>query len=221
MPPGFWPYAMRAYCLSENIAADSKGTSNWERRHRGAKFKGKRIPFGALVYFKPSKDKELPKACPRGIPGVFMGWDLQPGGHFKDVYRVAPITDFEDIDLTLWGSASDVTPDHTSELFFDGDWKFPLKQKYDAVNTVVSGTYEDKRNTEDCPPMPKEFNVECDTPQEHKPAHPPLDTDGPVDDEGAGDAGDENHDAASGGSSSSSSGVSPNQLWRGGAQVHP
>ena len=100
-----------------------------------------------------------------------MGWDLQPGGHFKDVYRVAPITDWEDVDLTLWGSASDVTPDHTSELFFEGDWKFPLKQKYDAVNTVVSGTYEDKRNTEDCPPMPKVFNVECDTPQAHKPAH--------------------------------------------------
>ena len=51
-------------------------------RHKKGHFEGQIIPFGALIdYMGPNADvRELPKGAPRGSPGIFLGWKIQPGG---------------------------------------------------------------------------------------------------------------------------------------------
>ena len=64
--------------------------SSWCKLH-GKEFKGKMIPFGALVYFKPSDARareQQHKFDPMGIPGVFAGYSLGPGLHWSRKYRV-------------------------------------------------------------------------------------------------------------------------------------
>ena len=57
------------------------GISAWERRFEGRKFPGPRIPFGALIDFKPSPIRGAqPKFAPKAEPGIFLGYVLQPGG---------------------------------------------------------------------------------------------------------------------------------------------
>ena len=72
-----------------------EGLSPWESRFGGRKFEGLRIPFGALVDFRPSPVRgQQPKFSPKGVPGVFLGYVLLPGGKFKGDYIVAPLSDF-------------------------------------------------------------------------------------------------------------------------------
>ena len=68
----------------------------------GASFMGKNsrekmIPFGALVYFKPSDARareQQHKFDPMGIPGVFAGYSLGPGLHWSRKYRVWALCDW-------------------------------------------------------------------------------------------------------------------------------
>ena len=80
LPPGFWPYAMRAFCFGSNIAMRN-GDSAWNRRHKKGHFQGKIIPFGALVDFRQNKrrDDRMPKAAPDATEGIFLGYKLNPG----------------------------------------------------------------------------------------------------------------------------------------------
>ena len=55
------------------------------------------IPFGALVYFKPSGSREREqqhKFDPMGIPGVFAGYSIGPGLHWSRKYRVWALCDW-------------------------------------------------------------------------------------------------------------------------------
>ena len=64
------------------------GVSYMEKNSR---VKGAMIPFGALVYFKPSGARNVEQKHrfdPMGIPGVFAGYDLAPGLHWSRKYRV-------------------------------------------------------------------------------------------------------------------------------------
>ena len=51
------------------------GSSAWMRLH-GEEFKGEKIPFGALVDFKPSEARggKREKFEPRGETGIFAGY---------------------------------------------------------------------------------------------------------------------------------------------------
>ena len=53
IPPCFWMYAIRCVSHLLNIEPNDDEVSSWCKLH-GEEFKGKMIPFGALVYFKPS-----------------------------------------------------------------------------------------------------------------------------------------------------------------------
>ena len=64
-------------CVSHllNIEPGHEEVSAWCRLH-GKEFEGKMIPFGALVYFKPSSVRDSGykhKFDPMGIPVVFAG----------------------------------------------------------------------------------------------------------------------------------------------------
>ena len=65
----------------------------WVARH-GVPFPGKSIPFGALVHFHPAPDKPVGgKFGPKGVPGIFMGHVLQPGGVWKGDHYVVALDD--------------------------------------------------------------------------------------------------------------------------------
>ena len=90
IPPCFWMYAIRCVSHLLNIEPNDDEVSSWCKLH-GEEFKGKMIPFGALVYFKPSDARareQQHKFDPMGIPGVFAGYSLGPGLHWSRKYRV-------------------------------------------------------------------------------------------------------------------------------------
>ena len=83
IPPCFWMYAIRCVSHLLNIEPNDDEVSSWCKLH-GEEFKGKMIPFGALVYFKPSDARareQQHKFDPMGIPGIFAGYSLGPGLH--------------------------------------------------------------------------------------------------------------------------------------------
>ena len=119
--PKYWPIAAKHHCFSRNIEAhvpseesDGPKQSPWERRHKQGPFKGLKIPFGALIDFKPTpvgvqtlkkttegdvKDKPErldPKFSPKAVPGVFLGYFVLPGGRWRGDYLAARLEDFQD-----------------------------------------------------------------------------------------------------------------------------
>ena len=57
-------------------------TSTHGCKLHGENFKGEAIPFGAKVYFKPStarKNEQDHKFDPKGIPGIFAGYEVTTG----------------------------------------------------------------------------------------------------------------------------------------------
>ena len=90
LPPKWWCYAGRHFCLASNIQARDDGgggqpTSSWQLRHKGGKFKGLRAPFGCLIDFKPSPTRIKPTAkfAPKSVPVVFVGYHFLPGGRWR------------------------------------------------------------------------------------------------------------------------------------------
>ena len=69
------------------------GSSAWMRLH-GEEFKGEKIPFGALVDFKPSEARggKREKFEPRGETGIFAGYVLSTGMHWANKYRAWALT---------------------------------------------------------------------------------------------------------------------------------
>ena len=114
-----------------------RGLSPWESRFGGRKFHGQRIPFGALVDFRPSPIQGSPaKFSPRATPGVFLGYVLQPGGRWRGDYLAAKLSDFASGVESNWRSVSihrireAVGPENKN-------WEFPLRSVYDERRRVV------------------------------------------------------------------------------------
>ena len=140
MPPGLWPYAMRHFSTAYNLLVDEDGSSPWLRRH-GSEFPALRLPFGCLVDFIPEQvgPEDRPKAAPRAIPGVFMGWKLQPGFTWGHAYRVTDLRAFQGLDFSIWGSSGDVRVHTVGELVAPREnYKFPLVERYEAANRTLS-----------------------------------------------------------------------------------
>eukprot|EP00435_Cladocopium_sp_Y103_P017027 s2456_g4.t1 len=57
IPPCFWMYAIKCVSHLLNIEPNDEEVSAWCKLH-GEEFKGKLIPFGALVYFKPTANRD-------------------------------------------------------------------------------------------------------------------------------------------------------------------
>ena len=75
-----WPYVVKHWCFAETLHI-YEGDFAYRKRF-GVWCKAKEIPFGALIDFRPPKslEKKLPKMGPRGIPGIHVGYRMQPGG---------------------------------------------------------------------------------------------------------------------------------------------
>ena len=71
-----------------------KRRSPWYRKY-GETFKGMVIPPGCGVFFTPAPTKyENSKVGPTLQYGIFMGYEMQPGGIWSGRYLVCDIDDF-------------------------------------------------------------------------------------------------------------------------------
>ena len=100
----------------DNLMIGDDGASPHKRRFGTECETLTQIPFGAKVEFKPQGKRleGLPKFAPRMLPGLFIGYHLQPGGRFSGDYIVA---DLEDIT----GQAKHIRLHRIKELLFEAE----------------------------------------------------------------------------------------------------
>ena len=162
IPPCFWMYAIRCVSHLLNIEPNDDEVSSWCKLH-GEEFKGKMIPFGALVYFKPSGSREREqqhKFDPMGIPGVFAGYSIGPGLHWSRKYRVWALCDWSKQNLaydTEKPIAKLRTPHYTERVELKEPLEFPCKAEYERINVSIEGLKVKDRldgNPEILPPPP-------------------------------------------------------------------
>ena len=114
----------------------------WSKRH-GTDFTGQRLPFGCGVYFKPAVTKYvLDKANARASYGICLGYRLAPGCRWNGEYIVADLTDFVNLDLSESASGQGIhLYEHVTKVVKlpTNGYIFPLKQRYDYLNTTLEG----------------------------------------------------------------------------------
>ena len=170
IPPCFWMYAIRCVSHLLNIEPNDDEVSSWCKLH-GEEFKGKMIPFGALVYFKPSDARareQQHKFDPMGIPGVFAGYSLGPGLHWSRKYRVWALCDWTKQNLAYDAEkpiAKLRTPHYTEKVELKEPLEFPCKAEYERINVTIEGLKVQDRldgNSEMLPPPPPDDDDDDD-----------------------------------------------------------
>eukprot|EP00959_Pyramimonas_sp_CCMP1952_P364099 7624845-Pyramimonas_sp.AAC.1 len=73
LPPPYWTYAVRYFCLCYNARAPEEGKSSWGRRF-GHMFEAPLFPFGSLVRYVPPPESRFRTAKTGGtmIPGIYL-----------------------------------------------------------------------------------------------------------------------------------------------------
>ena len=162
IPPCFWRYAIRCVSHLLNVEPNDQEVSAWCKLH-GGEFKGAMIPFGALVYFKPSGARNVEqkhKFDPMGIPGVFAGYDLAPGLHWSRKYRVWALADWAKQNLA-YDTSSPLpklkTPHYTERVELKEPLEFPCKANFEKINVTIDGLKEKERldGSPDYIPLPE------------------------------------------------------------------
>ena len=88
--------------------------------------------------FKPSPIQgAVAKFAPKAVPGIFLGYVLQPGGLWKGDFLAAKLSDFASGDTDEWRTLPihrirEVVPPES------GEWVFPLKEAYDRLRRSIS-----------------------------------------------------------------------------------
>ena len=143
-PGCYWTWSQPCYCFNENICEteDNPGITSYFRRF-GKHYEGKMFPFGCGVFFKPAPTKyHQAKAWPSMAYGLFLGYQIGPGGKWSGRYLVADLDEFIDRDLSVEAASTDhfIHP-HVTEVVELGDWgiRFPLKKRYDWYNCTLEG----------------------------------------------------------------------------------
>ena len=170
IPPCFWMYAIKCVSHLLNIEPNDDEVSSWCKLHV-EEFKGKMIPFGALVYFKPSVSREREqqhKFDPMGIPGVFAGYSLGPGLHWSRKYRVWALCDWTKQNLA-YDAEKPIgklrTPHYTERVELKEPLEFPCKADYEKINVTIEGLKVKDRlegNSEMLPPPPDADDADDD-----------------------------------------------------------
>ena len=142
LPTCYWVQAITTLCHLMNIE-EVNGSSAWMRLH-GEEFKGEKIPFGALVDFKPSEARggKREKFEPRGETGIFAGYVLSTGMHWANKYRAWALTAFAGAELNIKKAKVPPRlrmPHQTERMILKSPLTFPIQQKYKAANETLEG----------------------------------------------------------------------------------
>ena len=137
-------------CQLLNVEPGDDDVSAWCKVH-GKEFPGEKIPFGALVFFKPSGARKVDqdhKFDPKAIPGVFAGYNLGSGHHWNRQYLCWELTDFADQNLsydTRKPKKALLRPHITEKVVMQQPLTFPLKEMYEYMNVSLEGLREKER----------------------------------------------------------------------------
>ena len=176
LPHGWWPYAARHFCWMHNSSSNKflKGATPWEARYHTA-FPAKRIPFGALVHFRPSTAKNLQKFDARMIYGVFLGYRAHPGSKWSGDYLIASLEDFRKEPDAL--TPPQVAVHSVREILFDpkAAVEYPLFADRDARERVI----HDPTSGGDIPTHQKEGQRAREGPSDPPPPLPAPDVEPP------------------------------------------
>ena len=144
-----WPLAMEYWCMWNNAARDEEGSSPHLLRF-GKQFAAEIHPFGSLVYFKPHPEiaAKYGKMATVGVAGIFLGWEMQPGGKWSTGYRCVAIDDLKGKDgnmlpykeLGMALIAKMQYPDNVRRRA-DMPVTFPLKKAFDEATTTIKADY--------------------------------------------------------------------------------
>eukprot|EP00439_Symbiodinium_sp_Y106_P063432 s3839_g9.t2 len=141
LPAQYWSFALN--CVTHNLnIEDVEGDGDSARkRMTGDDFKGKAIPFGAKVFFKPTDTRD--KTCshkfdPKGIPGVFAGYVVTTGQSWSRKYRVK---EFANVNLSMDAAVPRklAQPYQTEVIHLPKEITFPLKAEYEKMNETLEG----------------------------------------------------------------------------------
>ena len=144
LPHSFWPRSIEYFCVAHAITTpcsvhpnetdEAKKLKEGKTAYEvavGEPFVGYRIPFGALVWYKPPKHRELPAFDPRTFPGIFCGWRLDNASKFRGVHLVL---DYEAIRTNKKGCDKPFQV-YQTELVMPEVFVFPLEE---ASNTQLA-----------------------------------------------------------------------------------
>ena len=144
LPAQYWMFALNCVTHNLNIEdVEGDGDSAWKRM-TGDDFKGKAIPFGSKVCFKPTdtRDKTYDhKFYPKGIPGIFAGYVVTTGQNWSRKYRVWDMKEFANVNLSMDAAVPRklAQPYQTEVVFFPKEITFPLKAEYERMNETIEG----------------------------------------------------------------------------------
>ena len=84
---------------------DLSNLTAWEIRNKKP-WSGELIPFGSYVEYLPPPTTHIdcPKAATKSVPGIFLGWAIQPGGKWSGDFQVISLEAIRACDLsnTWW-----------------------------------------------------------------------------------------------------------------------
>lgn len=149
LPAYWWPIVGRYFAMMWNITPRwfnrlAKFVSPWFL-HFGQSFQGLKACLGQMAYFrsmKPVLDK-LPKMQERGIPGIFLGWDLEPGYVIKDTYIVAAVASFKQ------GALKKIRIQYVKEMVLPAtELFFPLKDEYQRQQLQITCVHDSEPDDE-------------------------------------------------------------------------
>ncbi|OLP93893.1 hypothetical protein AK812_SmicGene24167 [Symbiodinium microadriaticum] len=127
-----------------NTDVEGDGDSAWKRM-TGEDFKGKAIPFGVKVFFKPTTTRKdmtyTGKFDPKGIPRIFAGYVITAGQQWSRKYRVWDMTEFANVNLSMNASVPRrlAQPFTTEVAVLPEKIEFPLKNEYERMNATLEG----------------------------------------------------------------------------------
>ena len=150
LPAQYWHFALNYVTHNLNIEdVEGDGDSAWKRM-TGEDFKGKAIPFGAKVFFKPTDTREKTyagKFDPKGIPGVFAGYVITTGQQWSRKYRVWDMAEFAGVNLSMDAAVPRklAQPYLTEVVVLPDELVFPLKNEYERMNSTLEGLTDNRR----------------------------------------------------------------------------
>ena len=121
--------------------------TNWIAHDDASVYISKKIPFGALVEFKPSdaRGDKREKFEPKGETGIFAGCNLSSGLHWARKCRAWALTSFAGVDLSSRKAKIPPRlrqPHQTERMVLKIPISFPIQEKYKKRNETLEGVEE-------------------------------------------------------------------------------
>ena len=128
---GYWPYAARHWCIMHDAAPDGTGRDTpWKQRF-GINFPGPLIPFGCKVDYwngPRKRPKKQLKFDPTSEPGIFLGYVIHPGFHWRKEFAVASLKQINEANFD-----QAVTVQRVLKVILPDKIEFPCRMRANAI----------------------------------------------------------------------------------------